>query len=147
MIKRCHLTINLGVPSICYNPVFVSTCVCVCVSSGCFCVYTSCLHFCQTRDRFLMPASAAFSLEPVLRVWSMSRAQKENRTVGKEPGQHSGQGPLELPMLQSNPGAFRRVIKLYNLCVKWFRQEIHLSSAQHLNPMHPPPLLYTYTFL
>lgn len=86
---------------------FVSTCICVkwlfvkCVFWG---EASGGLHFRQRKKKKtskqidLMAAPAAFPLDRSLPAWSESRAQKENRAVGKEPGQRSGQGPLELPM-------------------------------------------------
>lgn len=49
----------------------------------------------------------------------------------------SGQAPLKLQMSQLF-FSFHRVIKVYDVCIKWFSQEIHLSSAQHLTSQPPP---------
>lgn len=81
---------------------FVSTCICVkwlfvkCVFLGGFAFFAKKKKMSKQID--LMAAPAAFPLDRSLPAWSESRAQKENRTVGKEPGQRLGQGPLELPM-------------------------------------------------
>lgn len=93
-------------------------------SSSCFCVY-----------------QVAFLPYNRTTAWTVSRARKENRTAGIELGQHLRATDVVVQSIRF----FHRVIKLYDVCIKWFRQEIHLCPVQHLTSQPPPPFLSLYT--
>lgn len=105
------------------------------------------LHFCQELN--INGPSSCLSLGPLTSSLNHVQSAKGKQDCQERAGAALRSRPSRVTdVVVTFQEFFHRVIKLYRVCIKWFRQEIHLCSAQHLTSQPPPFLsLYTYTFL